>query len=393
MTTLPQPASAARPIAASERLHALDAMRGVAILGVLVAYTVWSLGAPPRETWSGADHAIARGMDLLVDNKFLTMFACLFGVGIAQQWRRWDSAGQDPVPLHARRMAFLLGVGLLHAGLLRNGDILAPYALLGLGLLGFRRGSTRTLATAAVLLAATPYLVDGVMARLGWSWPERPGAVPGGYLAENFAWLVYWFRTNPFNSWPLMLALMLAGILIGRSRLIERMATSRALAGRVLVVASLLALLTRLALETLGARWTGAAAGSIRRAALGALFEVGSWTLAAAYGAGLLLVSRGQRSDALLGPLRALGRMAFTNYLLQGLIVVPLCLAFGLFDTMTPMRGLVMALAIAAAQAWFSTWWLERHPMGPLERVWRGVTYRTSAGGPGGTAASTAPTR
>src|SRR5262245_2230291 len=114
-------------------------MRGLAILGVLVAYTVWSLGNPLEETWTRADHAVEWLMGLFVDNKFLSMFAFLFGVGVTQQWRRWEEAGADPVRLHLRRMAFLLAVGILHATLIRNGDILAPYAILGLTLLLFRR--------------------------------------------------------------------------------------------------------------------------------------------------------------------------------------------------------------------------------------------------------------
>jgi uncharacterized protein len=83
-----------------------------------------------------------------------------------------------------------------------------------------------------------------------------------------------------------------------------------------------------------------------------------------------------------LRPLSALGRMAFTNYLLQALIIVPFCLAFDLFDKVTPTRGLWLALAVSVFQLTLSTWWLRRYPMGPLERVWRGVTYgsaRTTA--------------
>src|SRR5262245_57088870 len=119
----PLPAAAPRPTAAMERLHALDAIRGAAILGVLVAYTVWSLGNPPEAGWSRLDRMVERLMGLLVDNRFLTLFAFLFGVGVAQQWRRWEVAGTDATRLHLRRMGFLFGMGVLHAVLLRNGDI------------------------------------------------------------------------------------------------------------------------------------------------------------------------------------------------------------------------------------------------------------------------------
>lgn len=371
---MPEPSL--RPTSDSERLHALDAMRGVAILGVLVAYTVWSLGGPARESWSGADHAVARGMDLLVDNKFLTMFAFLFGLGIAQQWRRWQAAGHDPVPLHLRRMAFLLGIGLLHAILLRNGDILAPYAILGLVLIWFRNASNHASAVAAALLLAAPYAVKAAAPAVGLSWPERPSAAAGNYLADNVAWVRYWYETNPLLSWPGVLALMLAGLLAGRAGLIERLATRRAVAVRALAVSLLLAVLSRRTMDGLEARWTTTETlGFARSVTLSALYQVSAWTLAASYGTALLLLSQRPSWVARLWPLRALGRMAFTNYLLQALVVVPVCLAFGLFGAVTPTRGLYLALVVAVVQLWLSTWWLSRHQMGPLERVWRGVTY------------------
>ena len=67
--------------------------------------------------------------------------------------------------------------------------------------------------------------------------------------------------------------------------------------------------------------------------------------------------------------------MTFTNYLLQSMIAVPLCLAFGWFDRVTPTDGAWLALAIALVPILFSAWWLSRHAMGPFERIWRRVTY------------------
>jgi uncharacterized protein len=191
-----------RPTSATEHVHALDAMRGVAILGVLLAYTVWNLGNLPAKRWSGVDHVTTGAMDVLVDNKFLTMFAFLFGLGVCQQWRRWEDAGHDPVPLHLRRMGFLIAIGLVHAALLRNGDILAPYAILGLVLLAFRRAPRPTIAIAAVLLAAAPHVVQALAVTGRIAWPARPTGAGGSYVAENLAWLRHWYLTNPLISWP-----------------------------------------------------------------------------------------------------------------------------------------------------------------------------------------------
>lgn len=266
------------PTSSSERIDALDGMRGMAILGVLLAYTVWSLGSPPEETWSGADRAVAQGMGIFVDNKFLSMFAFLFGMGVAQQWRRWEAAGFDPLPLHLRRMGFLLGIGVLHAVLLRNGDILVPYALLGLMLLLFRAASIRIVAITAPLLFIIPYVVEALRLLLHGSWPARPGAVAGGYLAENLAWLRYWYETNPLLGWPQILSLMLLGLLAGRAQLVERFARSRDLARRALVVALPLAIGTRLAYDLLLKRWTTASPTSVlHNSAINALSAPRLW--------------------------------------------------------------------------------------------------------------------
>lgn len=370
---------APRPTPLTERIHALDAMRGVAILGVLVAYTVWSLGNPPEDTWTRADRAVKRGMDLLVDGKFLSMFAFLFGLGVAQQWRRWSAAGYDPVPFHARRMGFLLGVGLLHAVLLRNGDILAPYAILGLALLLGRWRSSKVLLIAAPLLFIAPYFVEAAMAAMKLSWPDRPTAASGGYLAENLAWLRYWYETNPVLGWPQILPLMLAGVVVGRAQWIERLAAGRGPTVRILVAALALAVLTRLVLDGTRGGWMAGTPAWTRKDAVHALFQVNAWTVAGFYVAGLLLLSRQRFGTALLTPFRAVGRMAFTNYLLQATLVVPLCLASHLFDNVSPWRGVEIALAVGTAQVAFSTWWLRRHPMGPLESLWRRVTYGSGA--------------
>jgi uncharacterized protein len=364
MSTLP------RPTADAERIHALDAIRGVAILGVLVAYTVWSLGNPPESAWTTDDRWVARGVDLFVDNKFISLFACLFGLGVAGQWRRWEALGHDVTGLHVRRMAFLLAIGLAHGIFVRNGDILAPYALLGFVLLAFRRASTRTMAIAAGILVLTPYAAQFVIAQLRLPWPTRPTGAGGSYFFENLAWLTYWYETNPFLSWPRVLALMLVGILLGRARLVERLAADARFARRALLISLPLAVVSRLAVDR-----APSPSSLVESVLVNFLFQVSSWMLATTYATLLFLLMQRPAVSAAVWPLRAMGRMAFTNYLLQSIIVVSICLAFGLFDTIAPGRGLLIAVAVAMIQMPLSAWWLRRRAMGPFERLWRSVTY------------------
>ena len=370
--------SAPRPTSAKERLHALDAIRGVAILGVLGAYTVWSLGNPPESAWSAADRVVARGMAVFVDDKFLSLFAFLFGLGVTQQWQRWAAAGAAAIPLHLRRMGFLLGIGLLHAVLLRNGDILVPYALLGIALLAFRRAPEWVVALAAVTFDIAPTLLSWAAPHLGIAWPERPSGVAGGFLRENLAWLRHWYATLPLLGWPRILALMLAGMLAGRARLVDRLSADHGLTRKCLAVSLSIAVLARIALDQVADGDTPLGGGMLDSVLLEYLRRVGVWSLAATYGLAIIRLTGPDPAAPRLGPLRAVGRMAFTNYLLQALLVVPLCLAFGLFDRISPSRGLMLAIAIGVLQTAFSVRWLRRRAMGPFERLWRAATYGRS---------------
>jgi uncharacterized protein len=361
---------AVAPLPPSERLPLVDVLRGVAILGVLASYTLWSLGTAPESEYTRADRGVDWLADLLIDGKFITLFAFMFGVGTSQQWRRFEAAGRHPLPLHFRRMTFLLAVGALHALLLRDGDILAPYALLGMALFIFRPFPSRALVASALLLLVLPYVLQLAFARAGWHAPPRPGPDAG-----NIGWLRYWYATNPFFSWPRVLGLMVLGVAADRVRLLPRMARDRGLAWRVFAIGLLVAVIARLVVELLTRQMGGIARTTVQDIVFFGAHHVAAWALAATYVGGFaLLCQRPGWADRLFW-LRAEGRMAFTNYVLQAGIAVPICLAFGLFDTVRPTFGLELALGIAVVQIAFSVWWLRRHPFGPLEWLWRVATY------------------
>ncbi|MCI0423411.1 MAG: heparan-alpha-glucosaminide N-acetyltransferase domain-containing protein, partial [Acidobacteria bacterium] len=117
-------ATSLQPVQPSERIPALDVLRGFALFGVLLAYTLWNLGTPPEHTYSQADQILNFALAVLVDTKFYTLFAFLFGLGFSIQLTRAEARGASIVPVYCRRLLALLLIGLAHALLLRNGDIL-----------------------------------------------------------------------------------------------------------------------------------------------------------------------------------------------------------------------------------------------------------------------------
>jgi uncharacterized protein len=143
----------------------------------------------------------------------------------------------------------------------------------------------------------------------------------------------------------------------------------------LLAIALPIAVAGRIALLLLPDRWNPQHWTLARSIVLNQVYYLATWSLAAVYVAAFALLCQRQRWPARLYWLRAVGRMAFTNYLIQALIVVPVCVAFRLFDTITPTRGLLLALAVAAVQIPFSVFWLTRFEYGPVEWLWRTATY------------------
>ncbi len=367
--------AAPRPVLPAERILALDVFRGFAMFGVLVAYCAWSLGTRPAETWTPLDYALAGFIEVAVDGKFYTILAFLFGLGFNLQLSHAGEAQDEAARLYRRRLLVLAGIGLAHALLLRNGDILLPYALTGFLLIPFRRASDRALLAAACLTLLVPLGARLLWQASGLPMPERPGVVAGGYLAENFAWVRYWYATAILN-WPLNLTLFLFGLYAGRRGLVTRLAERRMATWAILIgglAAATLLLLLRVSL----AAGFPEEPSVFQREALSLLFSFQAWGLAAAYMAALLLVQRSAAGARALRPLAVVGRMALTNYLMQAALIVPVCLAFGLFDRFTPTSSLLLALAFFLfVQLPFSLLWLRRFDFGPAEYLWRMLTYR-----------------
>jgi uncharacterized protein len=363
-----------RPISPGERIPALDVVRGFALFGVLLAYTLWNLGSPPEDTYSNADRILNSVLSALVDTKFYTLFAFLFGLGFSIQLARAESRGISIVPVYCRRLLALLLIGLAHALLLRNGDILVPYAVMGFILLLFRNASNKTLAAGAITGLVFPYLARNAWNLTGIPFPQRPEMAGASYLAENFAWVRYWYSTA-LMSWPASLPMFLFGLYTGRRRFFENIAAHRRTLRWTLVAGLCLGTLAFAARELLLMMKTNSMPSFVQHSSLRLLWSAHAWGLAAFYASSLLLLLQRRSWQQWLAPLGAAGRMALTNYLLQAAIVVPVCIGFNLFDRVTPSLGVLLALAIWSVQVPASVLWLRHFRFGPAEWLWRSLTY------------------
>lgn len=395
------------PTRENERLLSLDFTRGVAVMGILGANII-AFGQPYLAyTWPGG-FVIAHGIlsdwlwvaqFTLIDGRMRGLFTLLFGAGLVLFAEHAAARSASPW-LQPRRLAWLLVFGLLHFYLLWRGDILTLYALCGFialvalrwppihqltaGLTAYLFGALRNTAAFGQLWAADhaarPQHAPGVEQMLSSERADglREIAINtrGSYAdyvghavdAHRWNW-VDLFTYNVLETLPLMLigmALYRAGLFDGR---LDRAAQARwgwigFAAGTALTFALALWALTD------GLTYTGTMFASL-----------GPQTftrLPAVLGLAALLALWGPRATGWLGSrVTAAGRMAFSNYIgtsLVMLFVFESC-GLGLFGALDrPQLYLVMVAAWALMLAW-SKPWLAHFRYGPLEWLWRCLTY------------------
>jgi uncharacterized protein len=388
--------------AASGRVLLLDALRAVALFGILqVNIQSFLFGggdplgyflAPPRLI----DTVVYLAIGTFVSLKFLSLFALLFGYGFTLQMRkltrRHGLAGAKGH--YRRRLTFLLVVGLAHGLLLYYGDILTGYAIAGFVLVAFAGSRSRQLLALArnafivYLLLSVPQVWLLVLARRAAPFEGDPSAVPQNVI-EQFAVMVTGgyleqlpLRVEDFlvQLWgllfavPLFVALFALGALAARQRWLERPQRFGRLWRRAVPLG-----LAGLVLSALGA-WFNY--GTMLDAP-GDPDLIGYTLMGVAFPALALYLAWVVRRQgepwmqAAIAWLAPAGRMPLTNYLMQSVLMGALLTGWGLALGLTLYRAelALLALAIVAVQIVLSRWWIARFGQGPVEWLWSRVTY------------------
>jgi uncharacterized protein len=380
--------AAPKPVTPAERVAAIDVLRGLALFGVLainletafrVSLFQQFLPQPPAV---GLDRMVEAVLKIFFDFKALALFSLLFGVGLAIQYDRLGWTGARAILL-LRRLLALLAFGLIHLILIWNGDILTEYALCGLVLLPFLFGK-KVLMTLGSLLCLGWYVLNPFLPVLtdfpAGAWLQDVVAQAaqayghGGYgqvFAQRLRELPGIFSLEAF-VFPRTLGLMLLGALAWRSGVIgkagERARTTAA-CGAVLVTLGLTLTFASTARQYSG--WPD-------MGRIGTVAENASAiSLALGYAALVLAACATRAGAAVLAWARPLGRAAFTNYILQSVILgfVFYGYGLGLFNRLTLAQGLGLTVLLYATQALVSGLWLKRFRYGPLEWLWRSLMY------------------
>ncbi|ESS02546.1 MAG: putative membrane protein [uncultured archaeon A07HR67] len=374
----------------------LDALRGVAVLGILVINVrVFSM---PETTllnptvygdFSGVNYWAWLVGHLFAELKFITVFSALFGAGIVLFIESKKRKDQPALRLHYRRTAWLILIGLGHAYLLWYGDILVAYGVCGLALVFVHDWEPRAQAGLGLLfLLVTPALevfagltVGGEAIAPQWAPAEATlraevATYRGGWIEQldhrvptaigrqttGFLGGTFW-RVG--GTVLLGMALYKWGVLTGErsTRLYRRLA-----AGGVVGVATVLAGVWYIEAN----EWSAGAALFWRQ-----FNYVGSLLVAGGYVGLVTLYARRRPDGPVTRAFAAVGRTAFTNYLLQTVVATTVFYGhgLGLFGAVSRAEALGMVVAFWAIEILVSVVWLRRFRFGPVEWVWRTLTY------------------
>ena len=408
MTTADPPIKAAAPkaapVRAGERIAAIDVLRGFAVLGILAmnvqSYSMVSaayLNPAANDKLAGAGFPVWVLTHVFFDTKFMSIFSMLFGAGMALMAERAASRGASATGVHYRRQFWLLVLGLAHAHLIWYGDILVPYALCGFLLYSLRGLKPRKLIVAGfAMTAVTPFLFlltassipsmpADVRAGLEVGWAPAASEVEAEIATYQSGWLTQMpersaaalsLETAVFlllflwRSGGLMLVgmgLYKLGVLSARSspRFYRRLATAGFGLGLPIVI--------------LGIVYNMSHDFAFEHSMFqGTVFNyVGSLGVFLGYVALVMLAVRNGWLPGLQRRLQAAGRMAFTNYITQSVICTLIFYGhgLGLFEQTGRLSQIAMVVTIWVLQLIWSPWWLARFRFGPLEWLWRSLTY------------------
>ena len=397
------PVATLGPLPPGERIDALDALRGIALLGIALmnveSFTSSMLdagtGIDPRQ--AGLDRLADGFVYIFVQGKFWTLFALLFGMGFASMSERARAAGADFAPVYLRRSCGLLAIGLAHSLLLWSGDILFCYALASFALLALRNApqgalwpiggllhltivATLLMATAAIAVAGSAAEdVGNAAAENALRGAEIAAYAHGSYAEATALRWRYFFEQNLSTLWvfvPMALGMFAIGAWFVRSGAIVDPARYRRLYAGLRWGAGPLGLAITLGGLAIDSEPVLVGATLSATDMLSATMELAAAPLMSlAYLAWLVRsLQRGARWPRLFAPA---GRMALTLYLMQSLAgtLVFYGYGLGLWGQVSRAPQVLGACGLFVLQAAFAQAWFAHFRYGPVEWLWRWFTY------------------
>ncbi|MEO5948301.1 MAG: DUF418 domain-containing protein [Chitinophagaceae bacterium] len=401
------------PVKATDRIVFMDVLRGFAILGIFIANLgtgfTWyneSANATGPLLLPKADHTMSFLHHMFIEGKFYSIFSLLFGWGIALQFKRAEAKGINAFSTVRRRLLFMLLLGAIHL-LIWPGDIVFFYALLGFILLPLRKFSNKVLLITGIILILSPILlywlkmtfpvlnypadlliktgtkVDKSLLNLkseedfmnlmkhGSWFDQLKGNITGFFFRYQYLFFV--------SRVPKVLGMFLIGYVVGRSNFYQNIAQHKKLIYWIIGGGLVFGLPANYFL----AHYMTTAMGDYFQLKQKGLYQtifyaLGVVPLAMAYAGIFMWCFQKAACKKMMSVLAPVGKMAFSNYILQSLVgnFVFLGAGLGYMGQVGPVYFTIFGIAFYILQIIGSTIWLRYFNYGPIEWIWRSATYK-----------------
>lgn len=399
----------ASPVLQKERTDILDILRGFALLGVLLdnlfGFTGWGfLNQVHKEalpTWP-ADGVVGLIELTFINGKFYSLLSLLFGIGFSIILFRSEQKGVNPLKIFYRRLFILLLIGMGHLFLLWEGDILVLYALIGMLLPLFRRCTNKTLLIWAAVLILSPVLIDIINVMLNIKTGDfleniakeidKKNGIPTDdsyayYLYKNGSGWHEWrnWQASGFlyryayliesNRIPKVLGMFLIGFYAGRKMIYTNLESYILLFKKLRRWGFIIGIPAALGCTYFEIFKKGVP--NLWGLAHTLLYAISVAPLCLAYTSAVCLHWIKKKGNSKLKILAPLGRMAMTNYIMQTIIAISIYYGVGLGfgGNVGPAIFAPLGLGIYLLQIAYSYWWFKYFNYGPLEWIWRQLTY------------------
>ncbi|NER14678.1 DUF418 domain-containing protein [Leptobacterium flavescens] len=388
------------PVKAKKRIELLDIFRGFAVFGIFVVNIeimnclFINQDAFGAQWTSGIDKMAIRILQLFFYSKFFPIFSFLFGLGISMQALKQMEQNSFSSAFFIRRMAILFLFGLAHILFLWSGDVLHLYALLGLLTSLLIKRSNRFILITAVVLLLFPFydrLMEFILNISQFNPMERLEAYTsegivttirnGSYLdGIHLRAIEYLSNVQLLFShlMPVAFAMFLLGLYFGKNKIIYDINSFIHRIRKPVIIIAILSNVYRLLFLFVLVKNEELRSDETLMVFIYRLMFICDMLMGLFYLWLITWLFRYNFWKKLFNPLKYVGRMALTNYIMHSLIGLILfsSVGFKLYESLSPSETLTIAVATFVFQVIFSKLWLSYFNYGLLEWVWRCFSYK-----------------
>ena len=399
------------PIKQSERIQVIDVIRGIAIFGILLI-NITSFSSPENITYFEdslypdlMNQIVIWFMKIFIEGKFYSIFSFLFGLGMAVQYERLKAQNIKFKPYFIRRLLVLLGIGLLHDLFLWHGQILIDYALLGFILLAFQNRKQKTIIIWIISLFVVPVILafgiitvkeltkdkstqsiqqeemEKKLEKRQLDFDEQIEKYQTGTYLNQFRGrinkLTSTFSTLIGLGWYL-LGMFLIGVWSWRKGIFKDIQNHKTILKKGLWLGLLIGiifiglyLVVQLTAGDNPSQWEKLLSGISKSV-------YGNLAFSIFYLCAFTLFINKIKNSKLIEALVAVGKTALSNYLFQTIICTTLFYSYGfaLYGKTGPVQNLLIVIVLFSIQLILSYLWIKNYRFGPVEWIWRSLTYR-----------------